>query len=51
MATAIYGYAQFSDGTFGSFANSSVSDETVTESTRFPESQSARHSRVRLALL
>lgn len=31
MATAIYGYCQFSDGTFGSFANSSVSDETVTE--------------------
>ena len=31
MATAIYGYAQFSDGTFGAFANSSVSDETVTE--------------------
>ena len=31
MATAIYGYAQFSDGTFGSFANAAVSDETVTE--------------------
>jgi len=31
MATAIYGYAQFSDGTFGSFANSSVSDSTTTE--------------------
>jgi hypothetical protein len=31
MATAIYGFAQFSDGTFGSFANASVSAETSTE--------------------
>ena len=31
MATAVYGYAQFSDGTFGSFANANVTDETVTE--------------------
>jgi len=31
MATAIYGFAQFSDGTFGSFANASVTAETATE--------------------
>ena len=31
MATAIYAFAQFSDGTFGSFANASVSVETSTE--------------------
>ena len=31
MATAIYAFAQFSDGTFGSFANASVSAETATE--------------------
>ena len=31
MATAVYAFAQFSDGTFGSFANASVSAETSTE--------------------
>ena len=31
MATAIYAFAQFSDGTFGSFANAAVSAETSTE--------------------
>lgn len=31
MATAIYAFAQFSDGTFGSFANSNVTAETSTE--------------------
>ena len=31
MATAVYGYGQFACGTFASFANASVSDETVTE--------------------
>ena len=31
MATAIYGYGQFSDGTFGMFANASVTAETSTE--------------------
>lgn len=31
MATAIYAFGQFSDGTFGSFANASVSSETATE--------------------
>ena len=31
MATAIYAFAQFSDGTFGSFANASVTAETATE--------------------
>ncbi len=31
MATAIYAFAQFSDGTFGSFANASVTAETSTE--------------------
>jgi len=31
MATAIYAYGQFSDGTFGSFANAAVSAETSTE--------------------
>ena len=31
MATALYAFAQFSDGTFGSFANSSVTAETATE--------------------
>ena len=31
MATAIYAFAQFSDGTFGSFANSNVTAETATE--------------------
>tara|TARA_Y100001937_G_scaffold73851_1_gene100496 strand:- start:2799 stop:3542 length:744 start_codon:yes stop_codon:yes gene_type:complete len=31
MATAIYGFGQFSDGTFGSFANSNVTAETSTE--------------------
>ncbi len=31
MATAIYGFGQFSDGTFGSFANAAVSAETATE--------------------
>jgi hypothetical protein len=31
MATAIYAFAQFSDGTFGSFANAAVSAETATE--------------------
>jgi len=31
MATAIYAFGQFSDGTFGSFANASVTAETATE--------------------
>jgi len=31
MATAIYAFAQFADGTFGSFANASVTAETATE--------------------
>jgi len=31
MATALYAFAQFSDGTFGSFANASVTAETATE--------------------
>ena len=31
MATAIYAFAQFSDGTFGSFANASVSVAAATE--------------------
>ena len=31
MATAIYAFAQFSDGTFGSFANAAVTAETATE--------------------
>ena len=31
MATAIYAFAQLSDGTFGSFANASVTAETATE--------------------
>jgi len=31
MATAIYAFAQFSDGTFGSFANAAVTVETATE--------------------
>jgi len=31
MATAIYAFGQFSDGTFGSFANSNVTAETATE--------------------
>ena len=31
MATAIYAFGQFSDGTFGSFANAAVTAETSTE--------------------
>ena len=31
MATAIYAFGQFSDGTFGSFANANVTAETSTE--------------------
>jgi len=31
MATAIYAFGQFSDGTFGSFANAAVTAETATE--------------------
>ncbi len=31
MATAIYAFAQFSDGTFGSFKNALVTVETATE--------------------
>lgn len=31
MATAVYAFGQFSDGTFGSFANASVTAETSTE--------------------
>ena len=31
MATAIYAFGQFSDGTFGSFANANVTVETSTE--------------------
>jgi len=31
MATAIYAFGQFSDGTFGSFANANVTAETATE--------------------
>ena len=31
MATAIYAFGQFSDGTFGSFANANVTVETTTE--------------------
>jgi len=31
MATAIYAFAQFTDGTFGSFANAAVTAETATE--------------------
>lgn len=31
MATAIYGFGQFSDGTFGSFANTNCTVETSTE--------------------
>ena len=31
MATAIYAFGQFSDGTFGSFDNAAVTSETDTE--------------------
>ena len=31
MATAIYAFGQFSDGTFGSFSNAAVTAETATE--------------------